>query len=95
MWDRLEQIRRENQDNHSRLRTDFNDNLNELRSELREEIRTVLAEIKRIDLVLVKVETERRVEAQVVSRRSTWIALAVSIGATVLMKLLELLRQHP
>lgn len=94
IWERLEQIRRENADQHARLRQDLQQGADRLRTEMREELRTILAKQQEMGEDILTMQVERRAEGETQVRRSTWISLVASGALTLLVKFVEAAIPH-
>lgn len=91
LWDRLEQDRRTTNEAHSRLRSDFNAGFDRLREEMTKGNTHLSEKFGRTSDDVLTIKIQREMEAKAVAQRSTWIALVVSGGIALVIRLLEFL----
>lgn len=89
IWDRLDRMEDLTSEQHQRLRSDMIGNSNQLRDELKKDLNQVSIKLSSIEVDVLTIKTERRMEAQRTSRN---IALYSVYSGLAMALILEVFR---
>lgn len=85
-WEAIENLRRETREGHSRLREDFSQSQHRISAEVRQ----LDDKVDTLKDAVRDIQTERRYEEKILTRRYAMLSLSVAGAVSFLIKLFEL-----